>query len=124
MKIIVENNEEWKKLDLDAESYTAERMVWHGFKEWANGSCVGYPTLWGFSNGRYSPNGEGQKILWKWSKKAVSYKITNFKQGDRKDYFLDSTWEEWDLDILSFASVNEVPKDLNSSMTRENQQGE
>ena len=89
------NPHNWKKLVFDAEPYTPERMVWNAWDEWADGSCVGYPTLWNFSNGRYSPDGEGQKILWRWVKGVIWYRITDFKEGDRKDYFLHSDWSEW-----------------------------
>ena len=95
MKMIVEYNYDWKKLALNCKSYTPERMIEIAFDEWSNGS-VHYQTLWGFSNGRYSTNNQGQKIVWKsvWNQSKnegeVWYKILPFGQ---KDYFLHSDWE-------------------------------
>ena len=88
------NPNNWKKLVINAKSYTPERMVEIAFDDWSNGSVL-HQSLWNFSNGRYSPNGEGQKIDWRWVKGEVWYKIRPFKEGEQKDYFLNDTWTEW-----------------------------
>tara|TARA_R100001082_G_C4330594_1_gene145422 strand:+ start:451 stop:774 length:324 start_codon:yes stop_codon:yes gene_type:complete len=105
-KLIVEYNYHWKKLTFDCTSYTPERMIEIAFDEWANGSVL-YQTLWNFSNGRYSPDNEGQKIVWKsvWNENEAKYvqwyKILSFEEGEQKDYFLYSDWEKivWEPEI-------------------------
>tara|TARA_R110002074_G_scaffold784_1_gene4627 strand:- start:6939 stop:7244 length:306 start_codon:yes stop_codon:yes gene_type:complete len=98
MKVIVENNSNWKKLAFDCTSYTPERMIEVAYDEWSDGS-VHYQTLWNFSNGRYSLYNEGQKFVWKSvrnqneSEGEVWYKILPFEESERIDYFLNSDWE-------------------------------
>lgn len=96
MKVTVENNFIWKKLEFDCTRYTPERIIEIAFDEWGNGSVL-YQTLWNFSNGRYSPNNEGQKIVWKavWNENEfdIWYKILPFEEGEQKDYFSCSDWE-------------------------------